>query len=541
MKYLKHYFIAMILLLSLFPKFVLAQEIDVPVLTDSMEKNMIKNIKYEGMTGSFYDFKKSNPNFGYYVLYTSFDDRIRVYFVEGDTTTVYGDTGIGINSKTNTGRIYYFDRNGNYLEESGYSGFTSFDNKRFRLLLGSKGDVPTWLNLEKADSEDFKDGSTFGGIFDMFKWLANKINEFLIPIHDFHDYFKPKLETMFDFLKTQKMLLSDIKEELIKIRVVFTTGITGITSWDGGINFEDGYFIKLIKSSRDQIIETMEKLFPRIGDHKFVDNFDYTPGLLPYGVIGSSDGVFVQLIKYQITRVVDSIEKIVFKIDYDKIEKMLIDNIKAFDFDELRRIVDKIKFETFDFDKLEKILPKFKPFDFDKLEEILKDLDLGSEIDSSEDGWFKQLIKSGFSLIETAIKSIEKVITEAIKGLVSIGNKILDFLDNLLDKIIALIIPKNLDFVGNKLDGVKNDIDVKFPFVKSLSNFIQNAFSTRQVAFEDIKVTLPQMFGGTTTNIPLSILNTVASYIKPVFTAFILLEFLIDFYKWFYRKGEVIE
>lgn len=541
MKYLKHYFIAIVLFLTLFPKVILAQEIDVPVLTDSMEKNMIKNIKYEGMNGSFYDFKKSNPSFGYYVLYTSFDDRIRVYFVEGDTTTVYGNTGIGISSKTNTGRIYYFDRNGNYLEESGYSGFSSFDNKRFRLLLGSKGEVPTWLNLEKAESEDFKDGSTFGGIFDMFKWLANKINEFLIPIHDFHDYFKPKLETMFDFLKTQKMILSDIKEELIKIRVVFTTGITGLTSWDGGINFEDGYFIKLIKSSRDQIIETMEKLFPRIGDIKFTDNFDYTPGLLPYGVIGSSDGAFVQLIKYQITRVVDSIEKIIFKVDYDKIEKILKDNIKEFDFEKLQEIVDNIK--PFDFDKLEKLIPKIKinPFDFDKLEEILKGLDLGSEIDSSDDGWFKQLIKSGFSLIETAIKSIEKVITEAIKGLVSIGNKILDFLDSLLDKIIALIVPKNLDFVGDKVDKVKNDIDVKLPFIKSLSNFIQNGIGTEQVSFKDLNVSLSQNFGGGTFVVPLSYLNSIASFVKPLITAFILFDFLIDFYKWFYRKGEVIE
>lgn len=64
-------------------------------------------------------------------------------------------------------------------------------------------------------------------------------------------------------------------------------------------------------------------------------------------------------------------------------------------------------------------------------------------------------------------------------------------------------------------------------------------FGSKSV-FQDIEVNLGT-FGNGSFKLPMSILNDMAPFVKALITGAVALEFLIDMYKWFHTRGEVIE
>lgn len=164
------------------------------------------------------------------------------------------------------------------------------------------------------------------------------------------------------------------------------------------------------------------------------------------------------------------------------------------------------------------------PFDFDKLEELLKNIKMNVNIGDT---------------VNEAGTNIWDFLTALVKELADVLRDILDFLEKLIDTIIHLVVPKNLDFASAKFDATGNTIKLKFSFVFGWIETFKSLFGTTK-PFEDFSLNLGGMFEGSV-NVPISAINKFAPIVKTIITGFILLEFLIDMYKWFHSKGEVIE
>lgn len=172
-----------------------------------------------------------------------------------------------------------------------------------------------------------------------------------------------------------------------------------------------------------------------------------------------------------------------------------------------------------------------KPFDFEKLKEILDNLNFGNIVNEAG--------TNIWDFLTEALKTLGDVLTESIGALGDILESILDFLDSLLDKLISLIVPENMDFLEDKADGISEKFKMKFGFAFNWVDSFKGLFGS-QTVFQDFRLNLGGMFSGDV-NIPLSLLNDVAAIVKPILTGFVLLEFLIDMYKWFHTRGELIE
>lgn len=164
------------------------------------------------------------------------------------------------------------------------------------------------------------------------------------------------------------------------------------------------------------------------------------------------------------------------------------------------------------------------PFDFDRLEELLKNIKMNVNIGDT---------------VNEAGTNIWDFLTALVKELADVLRDILDFLEKLIDTIVHLVVPKNLDFATAKFDATGNTIKLKFGLVFGWIETFKSLFGTTK-PFEDFSLNLGGMFEGSVT-VPISVLNNFAPLVKAVITGFILLEFLIDMYKWFHSKGEVIE
>ena len=170
-------------------------------------------------------------------------------------------------------------------------------------------------------------------------------------------------------------------------------------------------------------------------------------------------------------------------------------------------------------------------FDYARLEEMLKKISFGNITnEAGENIW---------SVLKELIKQVGEIIKTGLKELSDTAQAILDFLDGLLDELIRLVVPENLDFINAKFDGTANTVKMKFPFVFGWVDTFKSFFGN-QSAIEDQEFSLNGMFEGNVV-LPFSIINQFAPIIRPIATGFLLLGFLIDMYKWFHTKGEVVE
>ncbi|MDT2530128.1 hypothetical protein P7D93_09550 [Enterococcus raffinosus] len=166
--------------------------------------------------------------------------------------------------------------------------------------------------------------------------------------------------------------------------------------------------------------------------------------------------------------------------------------------------------------------------------------DIFDKIGSEDNGgWIKELIKTLGSLLETAIKTLGTLLETAIREVSDLLKKLLNFLDGLIDDLLHLVVPENLDFMDHKFDSTSKTIKLKFGSIFDGIDSFKSMFGSKSV-FEDIEINLGG-FGKGSFKIPVSILNNIAPFVQPLITGAVALEFLIDMYKWFHTKGEVIE
>ena len=174
-------------------------------------------------------------------------------------------------------------------------------------------------------------------------------------------------------------------------------------------------------------------------------------------------------------------------------------------------------------------------FDYDRLQRIIDSLHFDS---SGGDGWLSTLIKTVGGILKSAIDGGFGLLNTAVSTVGSLLERILDFLDSLLDKIIKLVVPDNLDFMQAKFDDTSKTFKLKFSFVFNWLDSFKGLLGNQE-KIKDISIDLG-MFKGSVV-LPMSRIAEFAPLVKAVITGFILLEFLIDMYKWFHRKGEIVE
>ncbi|MGH1831874.1 hypothetical protein ABE871_10545 [Enterococcus gilvus] len=163
------------------------------------------------------------------------------------------------------------------------------------------------------------------------------------------------------------------------------------------------------------------------------------------------------------------------------------------------------------------------------------------EVTLSENGngWLKTLIETVGSVIETAIETLGSLLETAIGEVGQLLRDLLAFLDGLIDDLLHLIVPENLDFMDHKYDSTSKTIKLKFSFIFDGIDSFKGMFGSKAV-FKDIEMNLGS-FGKGSFKLPVSMLNEMAPYVKALITGAVALEFLIDMYKWFHTRGEVIE
>ncbi|MBO1137585.1 hypothetical protein, partial [Enterococcus faecalis] len=176
-----------------------------------------------------------------------------------------------------------------------------------------KGLISFSRNLAvSSDVRTDENSGILSGIFDFFSNLSKNWERFLnnlySPVYDFINYYKPKFETMLDFLKSTKTLIIDIKEQAIRLSTNFgANNLTGAFGWDRDVLFADGYFVKLIKYNFKKVRETVTKSFD--DSVKFIlksvdlSKFFAVSSSYDSGHFGFNDGVFTKLFKGQIGRV----------------------------------------------------------------------------------------------------------------------------------------------------------------------------------------------------------------------------------------------
>lgn len=160
-------------------------------------------------------------------------------------------------------------------------------------------------------------------------------------------------------------------------------------------------------------------------------------------------------------------------------------------------------------------------------------------IPEKENGWIKTLIETVGNVIEAAINTLGNVLEAAIGEVGQLLRDLLNFLDGLINDLMRLVVPENLDFMDKKFESTSKTIKLKFGSIFDGIDAFKAMFGSKSV-FKDIEINLGS-FGNGSFKLPMSLLNDMAPFVKALITGAVALEFLIDMYKWFHTKGEVIE
>ncbi len=320
------------------------------------------------------------------------------------------------------------------------------------------------------------------------------------------------------------------------IAAIVKSSSDNVSLWDtsdyesSSIGSKDGKAVKLIKAQFQGLkahISSMDKAY--------------------FG----EEGIFTQIIQSALKRSTDLLKVIADKTPFSIPEEGLkVFGLKE-NFDKLMLLLNTLvnlteknteEFVTIGFkeslSRLERLLQGILDKKI-KLEDVTNTF---PEINLSEkgNGWLKQLIKTAGDIIETAIKSMSELLGKAIDGVAKNLGKLIDLVGGLVDKLIKLVVPENLDFMDKRFDGLHKEIKIKFNFLFDGIDGLKGLFSNGK-NFEDFSLSLGVFGNDGSVNIPLSLIGKITPFLRPVITGFVALEFLIDMYKWFHTRGEVVE
>lgn len=250
--------------------------------------------------------------------------------------------------------------------------------------------------------------------------------------------------------------------------------------------------------------------------------------------LSSNDGIFTKLIKGQFTRLIAELNRHLtlsfttttnniktFK-EYLREEFALLNDWASLQVDWSKMINDNILVAIAALDKI-----ALKPngdvnvnvpvFDFDRLQKILEALSFGNVVN-----------EAGTNLWDVLKELIETLggVVEAVVGIVP----------DLIDKLIALVIPENTKFLDDGINRIKNNFQVKFKSVTDLNASFSGLYNQpKDLSTMEIEI-FEQKF-----NIFPANLKSALTLVKSLVTGFMVLLTLLSAYKRIVGSGDVIQ
>lgn len=250
--------------------------------------------------------------------------------------------------------------------------------------------------------------------------------------------------------------------------------------------------------------------------------------------ISEGDGIFVRLVKGQFTRLIAELNRQLtlsltattnniktFK-EYLREEFALLNDWASLQIDWSKIINDNILVAIAALDKI-----ALKPngdvnvnvpvFDFDRLQKILEALSFGNVVN-----------EAGTNLWDVLKELIETLggVVEAVVGIVP----------DLIDKLIALVIPENTKFLDDGINRIKNNFQVKFKSVTDLNTSFSGLYNQpKDLSTMEIEI-FEQKF-----NIFPANLKSALTLVKSLVTGFMVLLTLLSAYKRIVGSGDVIQ
>jgi len=312
--------------------------------------------------------------------------------------------------------------------------------------------------------------------------------------------------------------LGDLKSTLIMTK----NGINDLNK--KGISFSDLGIIAAVATVKDSV-------------DKLKTVFDQRFGVVDTDSLMAHEGSFVRMIKRQFILLkelmasyfdMEDKESSLYKIRYsivsgfgelEKVLKTLAEDILG-----IRSFMSTISsFVETGNKRLEMI--------YDYLKTMKLSVNLGDSVNSTG--------SSLWDVLKALIEALGSILTAVVNGLADVLDSIASLVGKMLDMLIKLFVPDNLDFMNKKFESTGEGFKAKFSFVFGWIDVFKGLFSNQR-NLEDITISFGGMFAGGV-NLPLSKISEFAPLVRAVITGFILLEFLIDMYKWFHTRGEIIE
>lgn len=169
------------------------------------------------------------------------------------------------------------------------------------------------------------------------------------------------------------------------------------------------------------------------------------------------------------------------------------------------------------------------PFDYERLETMLKKLEFGEIVNEAGTNiwdFLSDLIKEMSNNFRTAITEVGDILKE-----------ILDFLDGFLDRIMALIVPEDMDFMRDGFEQIDNEIKLKFSWFFTIGYQLSEIF---QPSNKDFIPAVSFDFMGNEFKPNVEHLNMFVPQFRSIMTVFIWLYVSWFVYKRFTGTGDII-
>lgn len=284
--------------------------------------------------------------------------------------------------------------------------------------------------------------------------------------------------------------------------------------------------VKSLKNYDDTSFKTF--IGARFKDFFYVGTGSYESGIV------ADDGVFSRLIKGQFTRIMAemnrqltlSLTATTNNIDgfetYLREEFALLNDWYSLQVDWSKMINDNILIAIAALDKLflkpdGTVNLSVPPFDFDRLQEILDSLDFGNVVNEAGTNFWD-------------------VLQQLIDSLGGLAESIMAIVPDLIEELVALVIPEDKEFFSKKLTALTDSFDTKFSGVLKLSDSVKNIYSQPK-SMNSITYTI---FDVEMKLIPDFMLSKIGDF-RTVMGALIYLGTFISIYKRFVGQGDVIQ
>lgn len=195
----------------------------------------------------------------------------------------------------------------------------------------------------------------------------------------------------------------------------------------------------------------------------FSDYLKASPASVEGGAV-STDGVFTRLIKGQFTRLIAELNRI-FTLQIGK-------------FDQIRTAVTQLDqniAEQFS------LLYDWLKLEMEWLEVLSQNLLTVAKNITTSNNWLKSIYEkpSGGNIINPAPEGTNfwDVLKSLVDGLADIAKSIVGLVDDLLDKLVHLIIPENPDFFADDISKLTDSFDLKFSWAIDLSDSFKGIYS----------------------------------------------------------------